>query len=392
MERHRLIIFLSIVLSVWALLSFYVWRRASAGVPAGWMRAAFNWGFLLLTLAYPASRFLERPAQGPAACAGVDLALYAGSVWMAAFVYLLLAVLAWDLARLLGLLPPFASLADGAAWDRAWRAVFPWVGLAVLVLVAAGWVNARNPCLHVMQLDLDAARPQGAPQQVRLALVTDIHLGHVLGKPSVERLRGLLTEFDPDVVVLGGDMVDEDLSPVIAQDLGAELGSLPSREGIWAVTGNHEFIGGVDEACAYLARHNVKLLRDQSTTLPCGLVLVGREDKSAGRFGGGRARLPLASLVAGLNPQTPNVLVDHQPPPAREFQGLGFDLVLSGHTHNGQLWPFQWITSKVFEHSIGLRRVDRAWQYVSPGFGTWGPPIRTNARPEVAGFVLRYRQ
>jgi len=391
MDRHRLIVFLSIVLSVWALLSFYVWRRASAGVPEGWMRAAFSWGFLLLSLAYPASRFLERGAHGPVASASMDLALYAGSVWMAAFVYLLLVVVAWDLARALSLLPPLSALADSAAWARAWRAAFPWLGLCIALIVAAGWLNARSPCLHVMQLGLDAAQPKGAPKEVRLALVTDIHLGHVLGKPSVERLRALLKDFDPDVVVLGGDMVDEDLSPVIAQDLGAELGSLPSREGIWAVTGNHEFIGGVDEACAYLAQHGVKLLRDQSTTLPCGLVLVGREDKSAGRFVSGKARLPLASLVAGMDPKAPKVLVDHQPPRAAEFQDLGFDLVLSGHTHNGQLWPFQWVTAKVFEHSIGLRRVGRAWQYVSQGFGTWGPPIRTNARPEVAGFVLRYK-
>jgi hypothetical protein len=310
---------------------------------------------------------------------------------MAVFVYLLMAVLAWDLARCIGLLPPLARLADSAAWARAWGAVFPWAGLGALLVVAAGWVNAGNPCLHVLTLDLDAARPQGAPKEVRLALVTDIHLGHVLGKPSVERLRALLKQFDPDVVVLGGDMVDEDLAPVIAQDLGAQLGSLPSREGIWAVTGNHEFIGGVDAACAYLAQHGVRLLRDQSTTLPCGLILVGREDKSAGRFGAGKPRLSVAALAAGLDPKAPKVLIDHQPPRAAEFQGLGFDLVLSGHTHNGQLWPFQWITSKVFEHSIGLRRVGRAWQYISPGFGTWGPPVRTNARPEVAGFVLRFK-
>jgi predicted MPP superfamily phosphohydrolase len=391
MDRSRLIVFLSIVLGIWALASLYVCRRASLGLPQGWMRATFVWAFLLLTLAYPASRFLERLAHGPIASAGVDLALYAGSVWMAVFVYLLMAVLAWDLARALGLLPPLARLWPVSAWAAAWRAVFPWVGLGVLLVVAAGWVNAGNPCLHVLTLDLDAARPKGAPKEVRLALVTDIHLGHVLGKPSVERLHSLLKEFDPDVVVLGGDMVDEDLAPVIAQDLGAKLGSLPSREGVWAVTGNHEFIGGVDEACAYLAQHGVRLLRDQSTTLPCGLVLVGREDKSAGRFGPGKRRLTVAQLVAGLDPKAPKVLIDHQPPRAAEFQGQGIDLVLSGHTHNGQLWPFQWITGKIFEHSIGLRRIGRAWQYISPGFGTWGPPVRTNARPEVAGFVLRYK-
>jgi hypothetical protein len=391
MDRSRLIFFLSVVLCIWALASLYVWRRASAGMPEGWMRAAFNWGFLLLTLAYPASRLLEPSARGRIASASLDVALYAGSVWMAVFVYLLLAVLAWDLARLLGLLPPLAVLADSAAWARAWRAAFPWVGLGVLLLVAAGWVNAGYPCLHVLTLDLDAARPKGAPSEVRLALVTDIHLGHVLGKPSVERLHRLLKEFDPDVVVLGGDMVDEDLAPVIEQDLGAKLGSLPSREGIWAVTGNHEFIGGVDEACAYLAQHGVRLLRDQSATLACGLVLVGREDKSAGRFGAGKPRRSVAELVAGLDPKAPKVLIDHQPPRAAEFQSQGIDLVLSGHTHNGQLWPFQWVTSKLFEHSIGLRRVGRAWQYISPGFGTWGPPVRTNAQPEVAGFVLRFK-
>ena len=120
MDRNRLIVFLSIILSVWALLSIYVYRRSSAGLPEGWLRTAFSWGFLLLTVAYPLSRFLERGAHNPIANAGLDALLYLGSLWMAAIVYLLLAILAWDIARLIGHLPPLSGWADSAAWVRAW--------------------------------------------------------------------------------------------------------------------------------------------------------------------------------------------------------------------------------------------------------------------------------
>lgn len=386
MTLQRMIVFLAIVLAIYGGGSLYVHRRIATALPPGGWSLLFSLAFLALTLCYPMARILERSMRGTL----TETLVVAGSFWMGALVYLLLGVLAYDLLRLVGLIPGLPHWLSPASLSAAWRGWgAPLLLAATALVVAMGWLNARHPRLNVRTLDVQGHAAAGAPAEMRVALVTDIHLGHLAGEAHLRRMNALLKDFNPDVVLLGGDVVDEDLQAVIDQDLGGLLEAIPSRWGVVACLGNHEYFGGVAAASTWMAGHKIALLRDARLVLPNGVAVLGRDDRNGARFTS-QGRKTVAELAAGLPAEQAKIVLDHQPAPAAEFADAGVDLVLSGHTHDGQLWPFGGITRLVFEHSVGLRRVGRAWQYVSPGFGTWGPPMRTGNRPEVAGFVLRF--
>jgi predicted MPP superfamily phosphohydrolase len=153
------------------------------------------------------------------------------------------------------------------------------------------------------------------------------------------------------------------------------------------VTGNHEYIGGADEACRYLEEHGIRVLRDSVVTLPDGLQIVGREDRAMRQFAG-RARKSLNDLLSGLDSSKPVLMMDHQPFQLEEVSRAGVDVQLSGHTHHGQIWPLNYITGAMYEISRGYRRIGRTHFYVSSGAGTWGPPVRLGNTPEIVLLTL----
>jgi predicted MPP superfamily phosphohydrolase len=181
--------------------------------------------------------------------------------------------------------------------------------------------------------------------------------------------------------------VDEDLAPVLRQNLGETLRKLRARYGVLAVTGNHEYIGGVEEAVRYLRDHGVTMLRDSAVQLDNGVTIVGREDRSITQFTHG-VRRPLRDIMAGVDTSMPVILLDHQPFGLNEARENGVDVQLSGHTHHGQLWPLNLITNALYEVSWGMKQVNGSVVYVSSGLGTWGPPVRLGNRPEIVVLTL----
>jgi predicted MPP superfamily phosphohydrolase len=158
---------------------------------------------------------------------------------------------------------------------------------------------------------------------------------------------------------------------------------------VYAITGNHEYIGGVEPACKYLVEHGLVELRDNYIMIANSLYIIGREDRSIKGFTG-KVRKNLVEIMKGINKNLPIILMDHQPVKLAEAAENGVDLQLSGHTHHGQLWPFSFITKKVYELSMGYKKTGDTHYYVSCGVGTWGPPIRTGNRPEIIRIDLRF--
>jgi hypothetical protein len=131
------------------------------------------------------------------------------------------------------------------------------------------------------------------------------------------------------------------------------------------------------------------MLLDEVITLPNGIQLVGRNDHSAGGRQG-NSPIPLTELLDGTDPAKPVIVMNHQPFNLKEASDAQVDLHLSGHTHNGQLWPFNYMTEAIFELSWGYLKKENTHFYVSSGFGTWGPSVRTGNRPEVVIFKLKF--
>jgi predicted MPP superfamily phosphohydrolase len=184
------------------------------------------------------------------------------------------------------------------------------------------------------------------------------------------------------VVLLLGDIVDGEIGPVLRDDLLSYFTCPKCRDGLYAITGNHEYIGGAATTIPYIESHGIKILKDEVVTLDGGVQLVGRIDRDGSRFNR-KERLSLSDLIKQADTTRPVILLDHQPFRLTETAKAGVDLQLSGHTHNGQMWPLNYITGMIYELSYGYMKIGDTQFIVSSGFGIWGPRVRSGSRSEV---------
>lgn len=307
-----------------------------------------------------------------------------GSYWLGIMFYALWVLAAVDLMR--GLNEGFHFLPH--ALTRG-----PWLGraifLVVLGLVLYGLWNARHPIVN--RYNLTIGKKAGSLGELHIVLVSDIHLGAIMNNGRLAALVERVNALKPDLILLAGDVIDENVERVIRQDMRMNLSRLQAPFGVYAVLGNHEYLGGhVREALAYMAEAGVHMLRDASVKVADSFYLVGRDDRSARHFTG-QGRRPLANLLEGLDLSLPVIALDHQPSHLEEAERAGVDLQLSGHTHKGQLFPIQLLTRHLFADDFGLLEREDFRVVVSSGFGTWGPPLRVGNRPEIVEIDVHFR-
>jgi predicted MPP superfamily phosphohydrolase len=385
MRKRAFIIFFSIVLSIYTLINLYIFTRGWEVIPDNaYLRFGYAVLYSILFLSFVVGRFLERVALSWFS----DVLVWIGSFWLGAMVYFFLILLIIDFLRLINsIIPLFPSFLT-ANYRETGQITAIAVGAVVLVVVVLGYINALKVRVKKLEVTIwKGIKPHGS---LNIVVASDIHLGTLICKSRLERIVERINGLNPDLVLLPGDVVDEDLGPVIRQNLGETLRTIKSRLGVIAITGNHEYIGGVEKACRYLNEHGITVLRDSWVEIEKGVVIVGREDLSSRQLAGKR-RKPLEELIAGVDRNSMVViLMDHQPFRLEDAEKNGVDLQLSGHTHHGQLWPFNFITKKVYEVSWGYKKKGNTHFYVSSGVGTWGPPIRTGNRPEIVNIQLTF--
>lgn len=380
MTRTLIIIaVVSLIFSIYGLANYYIFVRGLHALrPAGTFRIAYIVVFIFLAVSFIAAMFLER---ADIITLGKPLS-WIGSFWLGAFVYFLLIIAAIDLLRLanhfIHFFPSFITSNPAHAARIAAYSVISVVALAVIY----GFINAHF--VRVRTFDVKIAKQAGVRKTLNIAMASDIHLSSIINSGRITAIVYKLNSLNPDIVLLPGDIVDGDLNPVVRQNLGEALRQIKAPLGVWAITGNHEYIGGVEKACDYITEHGVKMLRDSTVFIDSSLYLVGREDRSA------RKRKSLSELMVDVDKKYPVILMDHQPFHLEEAEENGVDLQLSGHTHYGQLWPFNYITDMVYELAYGYLTKGSTHIYVSSGVGTWGPPLRIVANPEIADFRLTF--
>ena len=305
-----------------------------------------------------------------------------GSFWMAFMLYLFIAVVLIDFIHILNyffhFLPPFSQIMR----FRLGLIVFSLVSLIVIY----GHLNAL--WINVKEIPLTIHKKVSGSSEVKILMMSDIHLGAVIGERREKRLLDIVREQKPDLVLLCGDLVDGEIAPALRKKLGRHIQEIKTPLGVYAIAGNHEYIGGIEKALPYLKSINIKVLIDDTVTLSNGIQLVGRNDRSASRMNGGLK--PLNELLSGIDNSKPVIVMNHQPFNLQEAADSKVDLHLSGHTHNGQLWPFNYLTEAIFELSWGLLKKGNTNFYVSSGFGSWGPTVRIGNRPEVVVFKLKF--
>jgi len=215
--------------------------------------------------------------------------------------------------------------------------------------------------------------------------LSDVHVGPTIGLAFIEELVAKVNALKPDLVAITGDLVDGSVAAL--GDLVRPLEKLRTKDGVYFVTGNHEYYSGAEEWVRFLGSLGVRVLENERVAIgaTAGFDLAGVNDWTAHQFGEGA---DLKRAVAGRDASRALVLLAHQPKQIEEAAQLGVDLQLSGHTHGGQLFPFNYLVGLQQPYVEGLHNHGRAQIYVSSGTGYWGPPMRLLAPAEITKIEL----
>ncbi|MFZ4734902.1 MAG: metallophosphoesterase [Bradymonadia bacterium] len=260
--------------------------------------------------------------------------------------------------------------------------------------VAAAGVTTALDDPDIVHVEVRLDRLPAAFDGYTIVQLSDIHVGPTIGQRFTERLVERIDPLAPDAVVITGDLVD---GPVPRLIEGVRpLSRFRTRDGIFFCTGNHEYYSGVDAWCGALEELGVRVLRNARHTLQrtatdggaAAIDLIGVDDWSGG--GGAASGFDVGKAVEGRDPERCAVLLCHQPRGIHKAAEAGLDLVLSGHTHGGQIWPYGYFVALIQPYVQGLHRHDARTQiYVNPGTGYWGPPMRVKIRAEITHITLR---
>ncbi|MCD7832831.1 MAG: metallophosphoesterase [Lachnospiraceae bacterium] len=239
---------------------------------------------------------------------------------------------------------------------------------------------------------------------LKIALVADLHLGYSVGLPQIKKITDIIREMEPDLIVFAGDLFDNEFAAIgQPEECARILASLKSTYGSFACWGNHDveeliFAGftfhsketkvfGSPQMNQFLEASGIRILEDETLLIDNAFYLTGRLDAS--NFCRSASSKPVtgrktpAELTAGLDPEKPHIVIDHQPSELPELAAAGADLVLSGHTHDGQLFPASLITRIGWKNSRGKLCIGNMTSIVTSGAGVWGPAMRVGTNNEV---------
>lgn len=380
----QFIVFLSIFFVIYCAANYYVGLRLIQSFHGIIEPYAFLYwaGYVLIALSPFAARFGRTYFSG-----GLnDWITVIGDYWFAALYYFFFLWVVSDILRILSKIffPAFAAIRY-PSFGLGFGVIF-----IVGALLAYGAWNALNPRIHHYEIAI--GKPVSGLPQLHAVLVSDIHLGPIVDSDRLEKMVNRINQLEPDVVFLAGDTIDEDVSRFVEQKMPEALSKLQTRLGVYAVLGNHEYLGGNSElAVEHLRQAGVKVLRDEYIKVNDQFYVVGRDDLMSGRVTG-KNRLMLSKIMDGIDRSLPVVMLDHQPYHLEEGQLNGVDLQLSGHTHHGQFFPNNFFTTRMFENDWGYLKKGNYQVIVSCGFGTWGPPIRIGNYPEIVDILISFQQ
>ena len=346
--------------------NIYIFVRALqtlSGLSLGW-KVVFSLGYWLAALALVLSIFVLRHIEIPEV---LSQGLFnIGSVWLVFTLYMVLALLITDISRLF--VPTLKTYGFVVSF-----------GFTVCLLTY-GYFNYKHPDINHLDITLDKPL-QGQP--MKIVAISDVHLGNGTRKPQLQKFVEMINAQEPDLIIIGGDLIDNSLIPLYQQKMAEELNQLKAPMGIYLAPGNHEYISGMEACEQFLKGTPIRLLRDSIVTLPNGLQLIGRDDRS------NRRRLPIAELMTQADSTKPTLLIDHQPYEVAKKDSLDINIQFSGHTHRGQVWPLSLLVDNMYEQSHGYHKWNHSHVYVSSGLSLWGPPFRIGTKSDM--LVMRVK-
>lgn len=345
--------------------AFNFGRRAGASI-AGFM--------VLMVLAPVIVRLSER--------AGFEalerLMAYGGYTWMGIIFLFFSASLTLDIYRLLVSAAGTLFKKELSRLSLSARYSFFISLLFTLVAAVHGYFSAMD--IRTETIVIRTPKLPAEAGRLRIVQISDVHLGLIIREERLRLILDAVERAEPDILVSTGDLVDGQICSL--KGLGVLLSRIRPRYGKYAVTGNHEFYAGLNQSLEFTRRAGFTVLRGEAVVAG-GMVNIAGVDDRTDRYSGLYQEVPERELLSGLDHRKFTILLKHRPEIDADAIGL-FDLQLSGHTHKGQIFPFLLITRMYYVTPSGyLKLTDNSSLYVNRGSGTWGPPIRFLAPPEV---------
>lgn len=273
----------------------------------------------------------------------------------------LVALLLWLISKLFGFHFPASKFAS--------------VGLlCVVAIIAFGTWRAFHPVVRTENIISDKL---ATGTNKKIVLLTDIHLGRQLDHAYAKKLAQRVNALEPDIVLIAGDTIDEKIMYVEKENSLAALGQMRAKEGIYLAYGNHEHLDNAAKWQSMVEAQGFHVLRDADYILADNIKITGLEDFSHNRSTDSLWRL------AKDNQHYYNIVLDHQPRKMQAASEAGYNLYVAGHTHTGQMFPNRLVTRKMYALDYGRANFGEMVAITSSGHGYWGPPVRTEAAPEI---------
>ncbi|KIL45577.1 metallophosphoesterase [Jeotgalibacillus soli] len=254
-----------------------------------------------------------------------------------------------------------------------------WTGIGVIgfffFILVYGSINAWNPIVRTYDITVEKS---AEVKELQILMVSDLHLGPIVGEKHIQRMVEIADDVKPDIILIAGDIIDDNVDPFIEKEMGKHLEKMNAPLGVYAIPGNHDYYGDdLLEIESEMEQTGLTFLLDETESINNDFYIVGRKDLTDTN------RETAEELVEELDKTKPIIMLDHQPVELDEASASGVDVILSGHTHRGQLAPANIITSMIYENDWGYLKKENLHSFVSSGFGTWGPPLRIGSRSEV---------
>lgn len=322
--------------------------------------------------------------------------------WLGVLLYLVLAVMAAEIVRLVLCLVQRKSIRKIYS-EKLFAAVGAVCAVAVMVFSIWGIVNAG--IIRVTPYEVTVDKSAGDLDSLHVVLIADLHLGYNIGITHMAKMVEMINEQDADLVVIAGDIFDNEYEALENPDkLMGILNGIEAKYGVYACYGNHDIqepilagftFGGEDgkrssqKMDQFMEKSNIRLLKDEAVLIDDSFYLYGRPDYERPGLGNEERKTP-EEITAKLDLAKPVIVIEHEPRELEELADAGVDVDLCGHTHDGQMFPGNLTIDLMWENACGYLKKDQMHNIVTSGVGLFGPNMRVGTRAEICPITIRF--
>ena len=361
--------FLVTVLAIYSVPTIYTYFRLKIFFTQAAHKTLFTLIYTILALGFPLAELLSHQSNTDR----VKVLILLGSYALPFLLYLFLLVLLLDLLRGANHLLKFVS--TDFIRGRKFRLTTLWLLFVVSgTIVVIGAVHLNT--IRVSEYRITIPRKSAVISHLKIAMAADFHLGPMTNKRFLKKFTKKINKLRPDILLIPGDIVEGHGNDKHMEEFARQFRQIKPKYGIYASPGNHESHGKSSQSVFFTAS-GIKVLADTFVVIDNSFCLVGRKDRHSYH------RLPISELLAKVPHHLPIFVLDHRPIDLKHVSKYGVDIQFSGHTHNGQLFPLNFIVKRIYELGWGYKKIRNTHFFVTSGIQVWGPPVRTAGNSEI---------